>query len=251
VDANQEIYERDAQRYADTSLLPPEEKVLGLLGDRWRTIEMLDVGIGAGRTTRTFAAMVKRYVGIDYSPRMVERAKRSLGEGRQGVELLVADARDLSSLEGNFGFVLFSFNGLDSVGHEDRLKVLSELRRMAETGGAFFFSSHSLNALPLTLPPELRDRRHPPQLVQRLDEALEKVNEELDLAAARARGWAIVRDGAHNFELELYYVDPEYQVRQLRDSGFETLAIYDKAGREVAAGEAGTDPWLHYYCRAA
>lgn len=248
MEANQAIYDRDAEFYPGRALLPPERKAMELVGDRLQEIDMLDIGIGSGRTTHTFGPAVRRYVGIDYSPRMIERAKQTFGEASESIELVVADARDLSSLRARFDFVLFSFNGIDSVGHEDRLKVLAEVRQVLVSEGVFLFSTHSMNALPLTLPRScLQDR--PGRQVQRFGRRLERVNKDLDLAAAHARGWVIITDGAHNFELRLYYIDPIYQVSQLRDAGFETIAVFDKAGLEVDVRDAGRDPWLHYYCR--
>lgn len=265
MDDNQAIYERDARDYASTRLLmPSERKVLALLGDRWSEIEMLDLGIGCGRTTYTFAAVAKRYVGIDYSPRMIELARQLIGNEDERVQLGVADARDLTFLERPFDFVLFSFNGLDSVGHEDRLRILAEVRRLLRPDGTFLFSAHSLNALPFTS--KQRQKRpwswrgplhvwlnHLAQLARtrKMNRAMKKLNRELDVESGRARGWMVARDLSHQNELRLYYVDPAYQVAQLRDAGFELIAAYGLDGREVDPSEAGNDPWLHYYCRTS
>jgi len=257
VEANQAVYERDAEIYSDLSLMPAEQAVLSLLGDHWPKIEMLDVGVGTGRTAYTFAAVAGRYVGIDYSPRMIELARRLLDDSDGRVELSVGDARDLAPLGGSFDFILFSYNGLDSVSHEDRLKILTEFRRVLKPDGHFFFSSHSMNALPLKAQRprgKRRSRLHAAyswaRYARRLRRA-RKVNKELDLDAGRQRGWMIVRDGAHGFELRVYYVDPSYQLEQLREAGFETIAIYDGSGRRVEVEDAGGDPWLHYLCRPA
>src|SRR5215475_3747471 len=102
--------------------MPAERAVLGRLRDDLSQLEMLDIGVGTGRTGYTFAPLVKRYVGIDYSPRMIDRARALLGENGR-VELRVADARNLSSVEGSFDFVLFSYNGIDAVEHADRLRI--------------------------------------------------------------------------------------------------------------------------------
>lgn len=257
MEANQAVYERDAEVYSDLSLVPSERRILSLLADRWPEINMLDVGIGAGRTTYTFAALAGRYVGVDYSPRMIELAKRLVGEKDKRVELIVADARDSSFLQEPFDFILFSYNGLDSVDHEDRLKILTELRRLLKPDGSFLFSAHSINALPLVAEkPRDRSRSWLRTIYVWLAyigqlRLTRKVNSKLDLETAWAQGWTIIRDGAHGFKMRIYYVDPMYQVEQLRDVGFEKIAVYDAAGREVDAKDAGRDPWLHYYCRPA
>jgi len=256
VDTNRAAYEQDADTYSDRSLMPSERRILSLLSDRWPEIDMLDVGIGPGRTTYTFGAVAKRYVGIDYSPRMIELAKQ-LPVDEKGIDLAVADARDLSSIQGPFDFVLFSYNGLDSVGPEDRLTILREVRGVLKPDGTFLFSTHSMNALPLTPERPRGNYRSRLRIVYawltyaRLLGDARKVNRKLDLEAARKKGWTVIRDGAHDFKAQYYYVDPAYQVRQLRDMGFETIAVYDARGREVQAKSAGRDPWLHYYCRPA
>lgn len=236
--------------------MAPERTVMSLLRERLHEFEMLDLGVGSGRTAYTFAALVRRYVGLDYSPRMIERARGLLGTDER-VELITGDARDLSPVRGSFDFVLFSFNGIDAVGHEDRLRILTEVRRVLKPDGRFLFSTHSLRALPIdTEKPRSRYWRGSRlysvyQRVARIRyrRRAERINRELDLESARARGWAVVRDMAHDFQLRLYYVDPERQLEQLREVGLEAVAVYDLEGREVRPGEAGRDSSLHYLCR--
>ena len=36
-------------------------------------MKVLDLGVGAGRTSYTFAAIAGEYVGVDYAPTMIER----------------------------------------------------------------------------------------------------------------------------------------------------------------------------------
>jgi ubiquinone/menaquinone biosynthesis C-methylase UbiE len=254
-DSNQEVFDREADTYVDLALKPAERRAMALLADRLSSIEMLDLGVGTGRTGYTFAPLVSRYVGVDYSPRMLERARRLLGDG--GVELVLGDARDLSGVEGSFDFVLFSFNGIDAVGHEDRLKILAEVRRILRPSGHFLFSSHSTGALPLDPRPErspsLRGSRlyalYSQATTIRYGRRIRKINRKLDLRLAAERGWIIVSGRGQNFQVDDYYVDPEYQVQQLRNAGFEVDAIFDVAGRDVTLPHGGRDPWLDYFCR--
>src|SRR6476661_11077234 len=65
---NRRIYETDSeiQSYRGRTVLTPDEQVvLERLRDRWQEIDVLDVGVGAGRTAHTFGAISRRYVGID------------------------------------------------------------------------------------------------------------------------------------------------------------------------------------------
>jgi len=74
------------------------------------------------------------------------------------------------------------------------------------------------------------------------------VNAKLDLVAARERGWTMVARG-HNFTIEDHYVDPEFQLAQLRECGLDAVAVLDTSGREIDLPFGGRDPWLDYLCR--
>ncbi|MGE5408029.1 MAG: class I SAM-dependent methyltransferase, partial [Syntrophothermus sp.] len=247
-DKNQEQFDSLADEYVDLALMPAERRALAMLAPRLAELEMLDLGIGTGRTGYTFAPLVRRYVGIDYSQRMIDRARKLLGEG-PGVELIRADARDLSSVEGRFDFVLFSFNGIDAASPDDRLRIIAEVRRLLRPGGWFQFSSHSLGALPLSIHPRRDGRPRGSRLRQletlladlRYARRIRRINARIDLAGARERGWVIVPERGH-FRIDDYYVDPGYQVRQLREAGFEVKAIIDPAGREVSLPVETDDP---------
>ncbi len=256
LDANREVFDRDAAVYTDLALMPPERRVMSMLRDRLSEMEMLDIGIGAGRTAYTFSGLVRRYVGIDYSPRMIERA-RALLDGESGTELKVGDARDLSSVGGPFDFVLFSFNGIDAVGHEDRGRILAGVRNVLKPDGSFFFSAHSTGALPLSSRRWGGGKRADTRSGHIYDFAkdarfawkVRKSNREIDLAAIRERGWGVVRDGAHRFDLQVYYVDPAEQLSQLSRAGLDVTAVFDGAGREIEPLQRRRDPSLHYLCR--
>ncbi|HEY2717016.1 MAG TPA: class I SAM-dependent methyltransferase [Solirubrobacterales bacterium] len=256
MDPNQEVFDRAAGSYNELALMPAERAVLGRLRDDLSQLEMLDIGVGSGRTGYTFAPLVKRYVGIDYSPRMIDRARALLGENGR-VELRVADARSLASVEGSFDFVLFSYNGIDAVEHQDRLRIFAEVRDKLKPGGLFLFSSHSLGALPLS-GRRRRGRNRSTKLPWQVAEfALDlrygwharQSNRMLDLDGARQRGWAIVRDPAHGFSLDVYYVDPASQLAQLREIGLDPLAVIDEHGEEVDPAASRRDAWLNYLCR--
>jgi len=145
VAANLDVYVRPtvAKWYATQSdLLKAEITAFDLARPVWHGGRVLDMGVGGGRTTETLAPTACTYIGVDYSQAMVEAA-----QGRYpDQDFRQADARDLSTFaEGSFDFVLFSYNGLDCVGHTDRLKVLSEVHRIVRPGGVFMFSSHNMD----------------------------------------------------------------------------------------------------------
>jgi len=79
-----EVYDQDGN-----PLLPLEEgQVARLLGDvRGRTI--VDIGCGTGRHALGLAAAGARVTAVDFSPRMLERARRKPGAER--IEFVAAD----------------------------------------------------------------------------------------------------------------------------------------------------------------
>jgi SAM-dependent methyltransferase len=256
MEPNQQVFDEDVAIFTDMSLMPAERAVLRRLAPRIGTLDMLDLGVGTGRTGWTYAPLVRRYVGVDYAPRMITAAKQRLGD-EPNVELLVGDARDLSPIEGKFDFILFSFNAIDAVSPEGRLEVLDQVRAKLRPDGLFQFSTHSLGALPFDTRKPLSPR-FAGMLAYRIyvlvtgvryAQRIRKINRELDLSAARERGWEVVPSMAHNFQIHDYYVDPEFQVGQLRNHGFEVVAIFDTDGREVTLPHPSRDPWFDYLCR--
>ena len=127
-------------------LLKPEVMLLYKFEERLKSMRMLDIGVGGGRTTRYFAHRVNSYIGIDYSEKMVEACQKKYPD----LEFLLCDVRNMEPFEDNsFDLILFSFNGIDYISHDDRLKALQEIRRVCKKpGGIFFFSSHNLNCIP-------------------------------------------------------------------------------------------------------
>jgi SAM-dependent methyltransferase len=248
------VYDRLTDSYREVGLDPAERALLARLRDDWPRISMLDIGIGAGRTTYTFAAVAGRYLGIDYARAMVE-ACRGTFSASQRVRLRVGDARDLRSLGETFDVVLFSFNGIDTLEHEDRLAVLREVRAVLRDDGLFLFSSHSLPGLRHYLPiRSVRVRPSPWSAYRLVTEGwrslrLLREKRRIDWGRAERDGWAMVRDGTHDFTLDVYHVAPEEQRRQLERAGLDLIEMSDAEGRRVEPGDAGPSRWLHFLCR--
>jgi SAM-dependent methyltransferase len=246
-------WDRLAPSYADRAgLMPPERELLRRLYGRLHLFDMLDLGIGAGRTSEIFEPLVRTYVGIDFSARMIAEARRRVGTSTEAV-LEVADARDLARWHGRgFDLVLFSFNGIDTVEEEEREHVLAEVRSVISPDGTFAFSTHSLNALPLPARPRRPSLQDPIRsTVRSLQRAvrLAALNRTLDLGGARARGWIRIRDGAHDFaNFQTTYVEPAYQLRQLHAAGFAVLDVLDSLGVSVDPMRPGTEAHLFYIC---
>jgi len=84
--------------------------------------DVLDIGIGSGRTTIYLAPLAKRYIGIDYSPAFVHHTHETLPQ----VQTQLGDMRDLKGFGAEeFDFVMASYNVIDCVAHDDRMKTLT------------------------------------------------------------------------------------------------------------------------------
>lgn len=107
--------------------------------------DILDLGVGTGRTTAALSRDARSYVGIDYAPHMVEAALRA----NPGVDLRVGDAADLSDFAGaSFDAVVFSYNGLDYLNPADaRRRCIAEVNRVLRARGVFVLSVHNPRAL--------------------------------------------------------------------------------------------------------
>lgn len=144
-------YEKDdiVQEVSERAFLfKPEQVVLNKLQNRLSDMKMLDIGMGGGRTTAFFAPLVKAYVGIDYSQKMIWLCQKKFTENSQKLLFKRADARKLVLFrDDEFDFVLFSFNGMDVVDYEDRAKILKEIHRICKNNAYFLFSAHNINFL--------------------------------------------------------------------------------------------------------
>lgn len=268
--------------YASFSfLLPPEEEIFARYRSWIEGGRVLDVGVGAGRTTTRLASLASRYVGTDVSAAMIETC-RGRFPNNDAVTFEVFDARDMRSLESDyFDFVLFSFNGLDLVGeHEDRLSALAEMRRVCRKGGIVCFSSENLHfaeqrmSLGNALRRSLSATRGQPlrRRVRQVRNALEnarmwrRLNPEPEALARMEHALIVEERPRHELSPEFfaapqerirarrYFIRPSAQQRQLAQAGFVDIQIFDQDGHEVTGrADTGLDHawWLYYVARKA
>ena len=97
--------------YSNDILYEPEKQILAIIQDELHGSRVLDIGVGAGRTTPYFSKLTKSYLGIDYSAEMIKRCKERF-ETNGTISFRVVDAINLDSLGSNcFDIVIFSYNG--------------------------------------------------------------------------------------------------------------------------------------------
>ncbi len=222
-----------AYRHA-SDLFPAERTILDLLKAEVAAAHVLDIGIGTGRTTGHLARRSAGYIGVDYSPEMIERARARFPEET----LRVMDARDLSVFpEGRFDIVVFSYNGIDYVDHNDRLKILGQIHRVLRPGGIFMFSAHRLG---VDIPPasdlgNLKMSLNPARTAQSMFRYVQGIRNagRVKPGERREADYALLNDPAQQYQLLTYYISPSAQKRQLEVLGFQGIRAFAQTGDEI------------------
>lgn len=232
----------------------PERVAFDLVADEVRGRPILDLGVGGGRTVEALTRLSAEYTGLDYTLRMIEACQRRY----PGLRFVHGDARDLSRYrDGAFHLVVFSCNGLCMVGHEDRLQILAEVRRVLDPGGVFIFSSHNQQSADHDegfVYPEFEWSWNPVRagvrMIRFAASTIRRARNHRRLRHHDFRGpeYSIINDRCHDYATMLYYISAESQRRQLAAAGFapDPLA-YDLKGELVGAGT--TAPSILYIAR--
>ena len=245
-ESNRSVYEQRSivlQYAADTILTPAEIQLFAQFSDDIVGKRVVDLGVGGGRTAPYLAERSAFYVGVDSSEAMV----RACRERYPHLDFRRADARDLAQFgNGSFDFALFSFNGIDYVGHEDRARVLCEIARVLRPGGVLVFSAHNLASVPsgtlLHRAFQVSISANPLRSAKSIVRAAINLVNYLRNAPGQQRtaDYAVLVDPAHGFVLRTYYVTPEEQQRQLAAAGFSSLI-------NVVPGTDEEVPYYLYY----
>jgi len=140
---------------------------------------VLDAGCGSGEHALLAAARGADVVGVDVSPRAIERARRKAGERGIAVRFEVADALRLGELGLTFDTVIDSglFHVFDDA---DRARYVTSLASVLEPGGTCYLMCFS-DRQPGTMGPR-------------------RVSQE-ELRAAFSDGWAVASIVADAFEV--------------------------------------------------
>lgn len=133
-------YDRVADTYAagpDDYSVPARRSLLELTGPV-SSLRVLDVACGHGVIAREMARQGAQVVGVDLSPRLLERARSMETEERLDISYVEADATSSALLpDQHFDVVVCNF-GLSDV---DRLDDLcANVSRLLVAGGRFVFS---------------------------------------------------------------------------------------------------------------
>jgi len=263
---SKKIYNDYARR---NYLEKPEIAILDELFYQLASMDMLDMGVGGGRTTSYFAPIAKSYIGADYASQMVKVCREKFKDKYKFIE---SDVRSMDEFEDNsFDFVLFSFNGIDSFGHQDRLKALKEIRRVLKNNGYFCFSSHNLNWKNLHnlfsfklndynsknmygITNSIKRQTYLFKIKYRAFRLalLNKSFKMADLIARlREKDYGHIYDNSLNGKARIYYISYHEQLRQLKRAGFIEIFSYSRNGPKTTdEEELNNGGWIYYLCKA-
>ena len=248
---NARVYRRAGieRQYLDDTLWRAEGIALLKYQPAFAGKDVLDIGVGTGRTTVYLAPLARRYQAIDYSPEMV----RCFEQTCPGIPIALADMRDMSRFrDSEFDFVLASNNVFDATGHEDRLRTLHEIHRLLRPGGMLMFTSHNRDRKGAAHWPRLELSRNPVTQVLLAGHWCKALVNHIRLRKFQmfAEDYAILNDPAHDCALLHYYIGSTAQRKQLGEQGFELLEILDCLGDSVAPDSlAEHSHWLLYVVR--
>ena len=232
--------------YLHTALNPAETACLTRNRRQISGRDVLDIGVGAGRTTRYLLPLAHRYEAVDYSPVMVEYMRRVLPD----VSIRQADYRDLSMFgDRSFDFLFATDNVIDALSHEDRLGALRESSRVLRPGGILAFSAHNLRYKKALSPPWLDWAANPLQLAKNVVRLGQSWWNHLRVGPMRtvATDYALLNDRGHFYACLHYYAHRSTVRSQLESCGLKLLDAYAPDGRVVAESDEDSEyPSLLY-----
>ncbi len=250
-DVNRAVYSSDRiyRFYLHRGLTPAESVCLSKYRPHIEGHDVLDVGVGAGRTVPYLAPLAHRYEAVDYSPAMVEYVRRNLPD----VSVRQADFRDLSAFDdGSFDFLFATDNVIDALSHEGRLCALRECARVLRGGGILAFSSHNLRYKRAFSPPWMDWSVNPLRMAKNLVRYGQSWRNYLRLAPMREShdDYAVLNDRGHFYGCLHYYCARSTVGAQLSTCGFGLLEAIAPDGRAVPEDQDDREyPALLYVAR--
>ncbi len=236
-----------------------EEAALRFVTEEARDKPILDIGVGGGRTVEMLRALSRDYTAVDYTPALAAACRARY----PSVRVEIGDARDLVAFaDASYFMVTFSFNGIDSVAHADRIRILKQMHRVLVPGGLCWFSTHNYDGpgrAPVRfVPPSLRMTKNPLRLAVRVAKLGKLLVEswmnrrQHSRFDVRDEDYCMVNSGAHDYGLMIHHTRLEPQLRQLIELGFSPdIAVFDSVnGRRVQVGDdTSRVGWFHLVAR--
>jgi len=251
IDHNAKIFFKPklASWYAGEPLYAAEAIVLIRHKEAFAGKNVLDIGVGSGRTTRYLLPFAATYLGIDVSPPMLAFCRSQWPDA----EIAELDMRDLVKLNPRrFDFILGSSAVLDMLDHEVRSNVLAECAALLAPRGLFVFSIHNRRYKKAGLPPMLELKGSPirwPLTVARFVRDIRN-HRKFKAFELRKNDYSILNDIAHGYQAVFYYTDRATQTHQIEAAGLTVLDVVGDDGRILKEGEEDReDGLLHFVCQ--
>jgi ubiquinone/menaquinone biosynthesis C-methylase UbiE len=230
-----------------STLFLAERVILDKLRPEIKGKRLLDIGVGAGRTTAALLDISRHYTAIDYSAEMVHATRKRFSLQ----SIWCCDARDMNRFpDSSFDFAMFAFNGIDSLPYSERSRAIAEVMRVLASGGIFVFSSHNRDLRDIgKLPWQCSSAKLTPSLIKQSLIAVLRLPRRMRLKPHEvyAGDYAIVNDSGVSYSLLTCYVTISAQTRELLRSGFREVSAYDLQGRVIVADDSS--PWIYYVAR--
>jgi ubiquinone/menaquinone biosynthesis C-methylase UbiE len=148
-----------------------------------------------------------------------------------------------------FDYILFSFNGLDYISHDDRIEALKEIKRVGKNGSIYVFSAHNIQSISQLY--SVKFTINPVKLLLRIKRFFKLIFLNGFPKKFYNKKFSILNDGVHKFKLNTYYITPIEQIKQLKELGFMNIRLYSsETGNEIKELNLNLikDNWIYYFC---
>lgn len=233
-DVNRTVYSsRGVYRlYTSRALTAAERACLAKYDEQICGRDVLDVGVGTGRTARYLASRARRYEAIDYSPVMIAYLRRKMPDLRVH-QLDVSNMQLLGNA--SFDFVFAPNNVIDVLSHERRMRAFGELSRVLRPGGVLAFSCHNLRYKRAYSGPALDWSKNPVRLAKNFVAYLLSSWNHVRVRRMRQTmgDYAVLNDPGHFYGCLHYYTTHAVVRRHLAEHGFALIEAFDTYGKPV------------------